>query len=304
MTITRRIYMSMPADVWLTPAQNDMKWGVVERIERLGYTSEIFTDPRPGRSSLAAGLSWSATDAESIARRCHGAAIIGLPRWILGASDGLVRLPTEYCHYEGALARTLGLPMLILAQENLVHRVVFDMQFGPSIAGFPDGVDSSWLETQQFEVCFEQWQKQLVIRRDVFLGYCSASSNTAKRVRTYLEKQLGVTVLDWQRDFKPGRSILEEIEEARNRCTAGIFLFTKDDELHNSGGVQQAAPRDNVVFEAGYFASVKGKERVLIIREKEAKMPADLGGDIYAFMTNRSDLSSIKGSIRQFVENL
>lgn len=304
MTINRRIYVSMPADIWLTPAQNDMKWGVVKRIEQLGYTPEIFTDPTPGRSSLSAGLSWSATDAEAVARRCHGAAIIGLPRWILQARDGWVLLPTEYCHYEGALARTLGLPMLILVQDNLMRRVVFDMRFGPHIGVFPDGVDSSWLKTSQFEVCFEHWRKQLEIRRDVFLGYCSASSDTAKKVRTYLEKQLGVTVLDWKRDFKPGRSVLEEIEEASDRCTAGIFLFTKDDELHNASGVQQAAPRDNVVFEAGYFASVKGKKRVLIIREKEAKMPADLGGDIYAFMENRSDISSIKDSIRQFVENL
>jgi hypothetical protein len=42
--VTRRIYVSMPADVWLTPAQNDMKWGIVERIEQLGYAPEIFTD--------------------------------------------------------------------------------------------------------------------------------------------------------------------------------------------------------------------------------------------------------------------
>ncbi|WP_447603718.1 TIR domain-containing protein [Nitrospira sp. Nam80] len=35
-----------------------------------------------------------------------------------------------------------------------------------------------------------------------------------------------------------------------------------------------------VVFEAGYFASAKGKKRVLIIRQSGTKMPADLGGDI------------------------
>jgi len=63
-----------------------------------------------------------------------------------------------------------------------------------------------------------------------------------------------------------------------------------------------AAPRDNVVFEAGYFAKSKGKDRVLIIQEKGSKMPADLGGDIYAVLENRGDTSDVKPSIRRFVE--
>jgi predicted nucleotide-binding protein len=79
-----------------------------------------------------------------------------------------------------------------------------------------------------------------------------------------------------------------------------VFLFTRDDVL----GIQseQAAPRDNVVFEAGYFAAVKGKQRVLIIREKGSKMPADLGGDIYVPLEDRSNIGSIAEHLRRFVE--
>jgi hypothetical protein len=193
----------MPADRWLNPAQNDLKWGVVERIEQLGYTPEIFSDPS-GRQSLAASRTWSADDADDIARHCHGAAIIGLPRWVFGAADGTVLLPTEYCHYEGALTRTLGLPLLMLAQENLIRRVVFDMSFGPYIGIFPEGADQSWLNTKDFEVCFAHWRRQLESRRDVFLGYCSGSSGTAENLRRFLEREVGATVLDWQRDFRPG----------------------------------------------------------------------------------------------------
>ena len=64
--------------------------------------------------------------------------------------------------------------------------------------------------------------------------------------------------------------------------------------------VTQAAPRDNVVFEAGYFVSAKGKERVLIVREKGAKMPADLGGDIYASLDDRSNLQPVQEVVRKF----
>lgn len=36
--ITRRIYVSLPAGHWLPPNLNALKWGVVEEIEKLGYT--------------------------------------------------------------------------------------------------------------------------------------------------------------------------------------------------------------------------------------------------------------------------
>lgn len=300
MAVTRRIFVSMPADNWLTRQQNDLKWGIVERIERLNYVPEIFTDPS-GRKSLSAGKTWSASDADEIMKSCFGAVIIGLPRWTFGAADGPVHLPTEYSQYEGAVARTLALPLLILAQENLMRRVVFGSNFGPYIGEFPENADKQWLSGKEFKVAFGHWREALSSRRDFFLGYCSAATKTAKQIRQFLEKQIGATVLDWQRDFKYSRTIIEEIEEARVRCNAGIFLFTKDDLLSKPESGRQAAPRDNVVYEAGYFCAAKGKKRVLIIRERGAKMPADLGGDIYASLENRSSLIALKDSLRKFV---
>jgi predicted nucleotide-binding protein len=67
------------------------------------------------------------------------------------------------------------------------------------------------------------------------------------------------------------------------------------------GDESKAAPRDNVVFEAGYFAAAKGRDRVLIIREYGAKMPADLGGNIYLSLPDRNDTRLIESSIRDFV---
>ena len=52
MLITRRIYVSLPADRWLSPSMNDLKWAIVEEIENLGYTPEIFTNPK-GKPGLA-----------------------------------------------------------------------------------------------------------------------------------------------------------------------------------------------------------------------------------------------------------
>ena len=113
---------------------------------------------------------------------------------------------------------------------------------------------------------------------------------------------LGVKVLDWQTDLIPGSTILEQIQHAASICTGGIFLLTRDDDLMNSKLREKSAPRDNVVFEAGYFIGLKGKRNVLIVRETGSKMPADLGGDIYASLKDKSDLGSVEKTIQGFIK--
>jgi predicted nucleotide-binding protein len=100
-------------------------------------------------------------------------------------------------------------------------------------------------------------------------------------------------------DFRAGASILGELEQARQRCRCGVFLFTEDDPL--KGAADTAAPRDNVVFEAGFFISAKGAERCLIIRQGESKMPADLGGGIYVELERGAGVESIEGRLASFL---
>jgi hypothetical protein len=300
MPVTRRIYVSLPADHWLSENLNRLKWGMVEEIEKLGYTPEIFTNPR-GMRALASAKSWHPRDADDIARRCAGAAILGMARWKFKNEDGQsVLLPTEFNHYEGALAHTLGLPRLVLVQEDVLRRVVFDMSFSGYVGLFHPSADVDWLHTEEFKVPFGYWVDSLNERCDVFLGYSSASQPTASAVKRFLES-LGARVLDWQHDFIPGRTILDQIEAAAARSIGGIFLFTKDDDLLDKGQAELAAPRDNVVFEAGYFIAAKGKRNVLIIRETGSKMPADLGGDIYASLADKTAIEPIERTLQAFI---
>ena len=300
MPITRRIFVSMPSDAWLPPNMSELKWGIVEEIEKLGYVPEIFTNPK-GKPGLASARSWHPRDADEIARRCAGAVIIGMPRWRFQDSLGQsVLLPTEFNHYEGALARTLGLPLLVLAQTDVRRRVVFDMNFGGFIGEFAPSADVTWLHGPAFKVPFDYWKSDLLARRDLFLGYSGASEKTACAVKRFLLSE-GATVLDWKTDFIPGRTILDQIAQAAARSIGGVFLFTKDDDLADQGKGALAVPRDNVVFEAGYFTGLKGKHNVLIIREAESKMPADLGGDIYAALAHRDDITPIEPALIAFL---
>lgn len=69
-----------------------------------------------------------------------------MPRWTF--KDGgpqPVLLPTKFNHYEGALARTLGLPTLVLVQRNVRRRLVFDMSFGGYVGEFDPEANLGWL---------------------------------------------------------------------------------------------------------------------------------------------------------------
>ena len=78
--MNRRVYVSLPADRWLPDNINALKWAIVEKIENIGYTPEVFADPK-GKAGLASPRTWSAQDADEVARRCAGAALLGMPRW-------------------------------------------------------------------------------------------------------------------------------------------------------------------------------------------------------------------------------
>jgi hypothetical protein len=49
--------------------------------------------------------------------------------------------------------------------------------------------------------------------------------------------------------------------------------------------------------------SAKGPDRRLIIREGTAKMPADVGGTIYVQLNKGSNVATIEGRLRSFLES-
>ncbi len=181
---------------------------------------------------------------------------------------------------------------------------MFDQNYYGYVGKIPRNPRLAWLSSKGFQIPFKFWKQQLEKRRDLFLGYCSTSADTALELKEFSENELQLSVLDWATDFDPAQTILLQIQEASTLSSAGVFLFTKDDKLSDTGRVDRAVPRDNVVLEAGYFIASKGKARVLIVRQTGAKMPADLGGDIYASMNNRKDIEPVKPVLRKFIKAL
>jgi hypothetical protein len=308
MNIQRRVYFSLPITAWrdghetgLSSAQFDLVNALAGKLDSMGYTVQVFARFGILSDPEIAITPWSYEAVERVMRRCVGAIFIGVPRWTVspGLSGDELRLPSDFSQFEAGMAVTLDLPRLVLAEEGLQPRVVFDRAH-EFITYFPRDAGVAWLDQPKFDHSFQAWMQRLQQRRDVFLGYASKSADLAGKIKGFLNA-LGITVLDWKdgKDgFPPAGTILEQIQEAAQRCSGGIFLFTRDDELAQG---KEAVPRDNVVFEAGYFAAAKGKPRVLIIREEGSKLPADLAGDIYASLPDQSDIAPIDDTIRKFV---
>jgi hypothetical protein len=79
MSVVRRVLVSLPADQWLTPQQNELKWGIVHKIGELGYLPEIFTNPK-GMPGLAASKAWSAENLDAVGH---------LARFVVEVIEGL-----------------------------------------------------------------------------------------------------------------------------------------------------------------------------------------------------------------------
>jgi len=195
---TRRIFVSVPADQWLTKQENKVKWAIVACVESIGYTAEVFLDPR-GTNSLSAPLAWSAIECERIMRRSEGCVVLGFARWRINSETEHIRLPTDFNQYEGAVAHTLGLPLLALVQEGVVRRVVFDSSFKGYVGIIPEKPAMKWMSTKGFTVPFDYFRNKLKERKDIFLGYYSSSSPLDRAICSafFIGSGEGVADLFW-----------------------------------------------------------------------------------------------------------
>jgi len=116
----------------------------------------------------------------------------------------------------------------------------------------------------------------------IFLG----SSGKQEKLLQALTRGLSdiAHIEPWTTSFNPGTSTLERLLELTQEVDFAAFVFAQDDWTTSSRsassqpGSGQAAPRDNVVFEAGLFGGVLGMRRTFILHASGAKLPTDLLG--------------------------
>jgi hypothetical protein len=309
-----RVFVSVPDNRHLVGKRKGLKESILRFIAKQGFEVAGFEPEQFGVGLAPHREGWTVDRATTLIRQCDGVLILALARTCLEVPhqvyDGVkmvamntVLLPTPYNHLEGALAISHKLPLLILVEAGMDRAGIFASGIKPAI--IPAGADKKWVDSPEFRGHVAAWDKAVRERRDVFLGYCSKADSAAVSIRDYLEDK-GFSVLDWSRDFKSaGATILGEIERAASLCRCAVFLLTKDDEIEKKAKAKasfEAIPRDNVLLEAGYFTQARGKEHVAIVREKGAKMAADLGGIIYLSLENRKNLLPVKQGLVKFLK--
>jgi predicted nucleotide-binding protein len=79
--------------------------------------------------------------------------------------------------------------------------------------------------------------------------------------------------------FGLSENSLDSLEKLRGKIDYAILVLTPDDLLV-SREQQQNTPRDNVIFELGYFMGMLGPKRAFMVfdRKNPPKLPSDLGG--------------------------
>ncbi len=102
-----------------------------------------------------------------------------------------------------------------------------------------------------------------------------------------LEKQRIKPIILFEQSNQ-GATIIEKLEK-NNDVGAAICLFSADDVGTEKSKIDEGLKdraRQNVVFEAGLFIGILGRNRVIIIADKTIEMPSDLQGVVYTDTSN------------------
>lgn len=77
-----------------------------------------------------------------------------------------------------------------------------------------------------------------------------------------------------------GRTIIEKFEDYAT-TTYAVVLLTPDDTCETERGDARRRPRQNVIFELGYFLGRLGRERVCALFKDGTEIPSDYNGVLF-----------------------
>ena len=114
----------------------------------------------------------------------------------------------------------------------------------------------------------------------LFIVCSKEAMDIARAIRVGLERsEVVVTLWSDQEIFESGSYPLESLEREVLESDFALALAEPDD-LVRSRDLQSRAPRDNVIFELGFFMSRLGRGRTLLLvpRGVDVKLPSDFKG--------------------------
>jgi hypothetical protein len=287
------VTLNSPQEKNLSPNQKEVLAAVVQRLEAEGL-------------SLRPDSLDSIKELRNQINKSQGCVILAFSQWeghrLYRSKNQSIIFPSEYTHITLSAAIEAKKPVLVIREKQVSERGTLRGGYTHPIVEMPNSATGDWLESNEFRKGFAHWLKIVRKQKHVFLGYASQAKSTADKITRYLTETVGLSILDWH-DFPPSQTVIDAIKNAECLTGCGIFLFMADDKLEGSGPTL-GTPRDNVVYEAGYFAGAKGHEHTVIITERGTKVPTDFAGVLCLELYDRHDISPIKTKLAHHFDNL
>lgn len=134
------------------------------------------------------------------------------------------------------------------------------------------------------ELCDRLRSRNEMIRRpnevpNVFICSSSESLAIAEQIQLKLDHHSSKVTVWTDQVFGPMKYTMEDLEREVMAADFAIAVVTADDVVR-SRTKQSASPRDNVIFELGFFMGQLGRERTIIVSPRGAnlKLPSDFLG--------------------------
>jgi hypothetical protein len=239
-------------------------------------------------------------------RGCQGLLVFAAEQWearrVTRDTKRTAIFPSEFSHIAMVAAVAESRPALVLKEGSVAQRGALREGYVKSVVTLPEGYDIEWLKSREFMLEFDSWAAKVKGHYHVFIGYSTEAQRIGRQLNEFVSGELGLRVYDWH-DFAPGDTIWDSIARAERLASCGIFLFMADDFM-TAKGAEYRAPRDNIIFEAGFFAGAKGRSRMLIIREGDVKIPSDLDGVIYLSIARKTGILPIRAKLRELIEGM
>lgn len=120
-----------------------------------------------------------------------------------------------------------------------------------------------------------------LVSRKVFVVH-GHDNGTKEAVARYLQS-LDLQPVILHEQPSQGRTIIEKFEGHASEVAFAVVLFTPDDVGYRHGheGEAKPRPRQNVVFELGFFLGALSRKRVCVLHAGGMEMPSDFAGVAY-----------------------
>lgn len=114
--------------------------------------------------------------------------------------------------------------------------------------------------------------QQVTLPRKIFVAH--GRKHTALDAIKKALDRLKVPYVVAQDEPHAGRPISEKVAQLMKECSAGIFIFTPDEEFIGSDDKKIYRPSENVIYELGAGSVLWGK-KIVILKEESVYFPSD-----------------------------